>query len=50
MNNINYNNNLSDSILKCLLRQSSKNNKFKFWLRRRNTNERLDNGYCYNGK
>jgi hypothetical protein len=22
---------------------------FKFWLRRRNTNERLDNGYWFNG-
>ncbi len=41
---------LGADILNHLLYLNKRDNKLKFWLRRRNTNERLDNGYCYNGK
>ena len=36
-------------ILDYLIQKNSTIPKFKFWLRRRNTNERLDNGYWFNG-
>jgi hypothetical protein len=44
--NIQLNN---SEILNSLILKISTGNDFKFWLRRRNTNERLDNGYWFNG-
>ena len=39
----------NNKILSYLIQYNSFNKKLKFWLRRRNTNERLDNGYWFNG-
>ncbi|MEY3498854.1 MAG: 5-methylcytosine-specific restriction enzyme [Bacteroidota bacterium] len=39
----------NSELLDYLIQKLSANNRFKLWLRRRNTNERLDNGYWFNG-
>jgi hypothetical protein len=36
---------LGTNLLETLINFHKKENKVKFWLRRRNTNERLDNGF-----
>ncbi len=40
---------LGTNLLETLLNFHKKENKVKFWLRRRNTNDRLDNGFWFNG-
>ena len=40
---------ISSDVLDYLIQKHSINPNLKFWLRRRNTNERLDNGYWFNG-
>ena len=40
---------LQNKILAFLISKKKYLGKFRFWLRRRNTNERLDNGYWFNG-
>lgn len=40
---------VNDKIFDFLVKKLSPNLNIKFWLRRRNTNERLDNGYWFNG-
>lgn len=40
---------LQNKILAFLISKKKHLGKYRFWLRRRNTNERLDNGYWFNG-
>ncbi|MFV0182002.1 AAA family ATPase [Empedobacter falsenii] len=42
-------NHLNNKILDYLVSKRSSTNNFKFWLRRRNTNNRLNDGYWFNG-
>ncbi|MGV0967957.1 AAA family ATPase [Empedobacter sp. UBA1863] len=42
-------NHLNNKILDYLVSKRSSTNNFKFWLRRRNTNNRLNYGYWFNG-
>ena len=41
--------NWNSEIFEYLNKKLSSKNDFKFWLRRSNTNDRLDNGFWFNG-
>lgn len=49
MSDINYTTNLSNDILDFLIQKRTTTPNLKFWLRKRNTNNRLDDGYWFNG-
>ncbi len=46
---INTEHNLNNKLINHLVQKLKIQNQIKFWLRRRNTNERLDNGFWFNG-